>query len=569
MSDTKERIHKRVFEVLINCILRELKENLWRWDTENRLLLNLPNERGVLEVEFSKRSTIGLSVVATARRKKNGEHVWNELYEDLLYYSLEAVFCHLREKIGMHFQYFQHILTHVFASIHEIEEALHVVNGEKCCTFRNSEQNIVFGHWFHPIAKSNFGFQTWHSAYKATGKQRFKLYYFQVEKELLKERHVDEGNCLEDMLPLCREEISEREGMKIVALHPVQAEWLMQQKDVKKLLESEAIVALGLRGEYVYPTSSVRTVCCVEGTRMYKFSLPVKLTNSVRMIKKYELDAGIEVGKLLRSVADDKVFSHFIFIEDSSYASIPSIEGFELIVRQNPIHNDDATMAVVALLHQDLDRNNALKAFIEEQVILSGDSIAVVAKRWFTMYLQRMIGPILYLYDTYGIALEAHMQNCLITLDSIDCTCFFRDNQGYYLSESAKKSFVAKNPNLHRLQQLFYPDEIIQKRLTYYLFYNQCFAVVQIIAEMCEVEESDILKLVNDFLEQQNFHNENRGIAFRKYILYQTTHLVKANLLSTMLQMDELTAAGEAIEFVNIPNPFLIENEKKPVLLHG
>src|SRR5690606_40932657 len=49
----------------------------------------------------------------------------------------------------------------------------------------------------------------------------------------------------------------------------------------------------------------------------------------------------------------------------------------------------------------------------------------------------------------------------------------FRDNQGYYLSRAHRARLLELEPRLECCPELFYDDELIHRRFSYYLLSNQ------------------------------------------------------------------------------------------------
>ena len=70
---------------------------------------------------------------------------------------------------------------------------------------------------------------------------------------------------------------------------------------VRVLVRSGDIRHLGPAGPLFTATSSVRTVYCQDSAWMPKFSLPVRITNSKRVNRRHELEAGVAVDGRLRS----------------------------------------------------------------------------------------------------------------------------------------------------------------------------------------------------------------------------------------------------------------------------
>ncbi|MFP3326377.1 IucA/IucC family protein, partial [Planococcus sp. SIMBA_160] len=72
-----------------------------------------------------------------------------------------------------------------------------------------------------------------------------------------------------------------------------------------------------------------RTVYQKDSAYMLKFSVPVKITNSLRVNKQKELDRGVEMSRILKTelgVSLYDKFSGFRVIEDPAYLSIQGDE---------------------------------------------------------------------------------------------------------------------------------------------------------------------------------------------------------------------------------------------------
>lgn len=85
-----------------------------------------------------------------------------------------------------------------------------------------------------------------------------------------------------------------------IPVHPLQAQWLLQQQYVKKAIAEGFIKYEGALGAFYTATSSIRTVYNSQEEMMYKFSIPVKITNSLRVNRTHELKAGIAMARLMK-----------------------------------------------------------------------------------------------------------------------------------------------------------------------------------------------------------------------------------------------------------------------------
>lgn len=74
---------------------------------------------------------------------------------------------------------------------------------------------------------------------------------------------------------------------------PVAGEYLLQQEWCRELVAKGLIKDLGKAGAPWLPTTSSRSLYCATSSDMIKFSLSVRLTNSVRTLSVKEVKRGM------------------------------------------------------------------------------------------------------------------------------------------------------------------------------------------------------------------------------------------------------------------------------------
>ena len=84
------------------------------------------------------------------------------------------------------------------------------------------------------------------------------------------------------------------ESTVLYPCHPWESYTIYKNPVVKHAIEQGKITPLGLGGEKLLPTSSVRTLPDMDW--FAKFSINVRLTNCVRKNAWYELDSAVQVG---------------------------------------------------------------------------------------------------------------------------------------------------------------------------------------------------------------------------------------------------------------------------------
>lgn len=435
--------------------------------------------------------------------------------------------------------------------------------------FIDTEQALLFGHAAHPTPKSRQGLADWqHASYAPEMAGRFQLACFAVHRDL-----VEHGSCLDiSATAMVEATLTAGKGASslpsdrvLVPAHPLQAQWLLSQPAVVEAIAQGLIQPLGSRGPMFTATSSVRTLYCEEADWMFKFSIPVKVTNSLRVNKAHELRAGMVMARLIERTGFLEAEPRFRFLQDPAYLTVrlPGLResGFEMILRENPFaHGRDRGVISVATLTQDPleGRPSRLHGLIEGLALNEGRSLAAVSHDWFLHYLRCAIEPALRLYDDHGIALEAHQQNSLLDLSAGYPSCYYyRDNQGFYLSQAHRTALEALCPEVAESPELFYQDAMIRDRFCYYLVANQLFSVIARFGQDSLMEEPALLELLRCALERWQEKLRGPALPLVTMLLQEESLPYKGNLLTRVHDVDELHAELEMAVYTRISNPLL------------
>ncbi|TFD99681.1 IucA/IucC family siderophore biosynthesis protein [Jeotgalibacillus sp. R-1-5s-1] len=427
-------------------------------------------------------------------------------------------------------------------------------------SFIQSEQSIPFGHWMHPTPKSRQGVSEWqYPAYVPEMKSSFQLSLFAVNQRLVKQETsrlqtpAEQIAVLYPELKLNSEEI-------LFPLHPLQADYLLQQDWVKKAINHEQMRFLGRQGPAFYPTSSFRTLYHPSSDVMIKGSIPVQLTNSLRVNKRHELTAGVIMSRYIQKTRIQERFSTLSFIHDHSALTVLSDQqesGFELILRDNPFRHQKGIVSLAFLVQNPTGETGYLK-----KLILSlqepEEELEQTAEKWFLSYLNQVIYPLIRLYDEEGIALEAHQQNVLVDISTgLPKKAYFRDNQGFYLSNNKRNKMISALPEMNQLQEEFFDEAEIEPRFTYYLFMNHLFAVINRLGKDGLITEEALIGLTVDKLHDYAAASIGSANRWLKHVLTARELPFKANLMTRLQNIDELEAIAEKAVYAYLPNPFL------------
>ncbi|WP_260285791.1 IucA/IucC family protein [Peribacillus aracenensis] len=446
-------------------------------------------------------------------------------------------------------------------------------------TYIEAEQSLLFGHLFHPTPKSKQGIsekEEW--IYSPELKGEFQLHYFLAEPSIV----IQDSSEVRSASEIIKQELagdleisSEFRGTYcqkeskfiIIPAHPLQAKVLIEKEEVKRLIEQGTLVYAGPLGKKFTATSSFRTVYNATSRYMYKFSVPVKITNSLRANLQKELDRGVEIAKLIDSkVGDDLKERHpsFRIIKDPAYLTIKTTEqesGFDVDIRENPFYENDKQASLIAGLCQDnaYGAPSRLGAIIRKLSAEENRSTEEVSKDWFKTYLSMTLKPMLWLFEEYGIVLEAHQQNSIIQLqDGYPATFYYRDNQGYYYCESKVDRLLKILPELSEKSFTICSDEVAEERLQYYFFFNHLLGLINNFGTEGLVSENKLLQLVQEQLETCSRESEDEGMKrVVSKLLHARESSCKANLLTRFHDMDELVGSLETQSvYTTIDNPF-------------
>ena len=543
--------------------------------------LALNTQRSRLAVDILYRSPLGRHRYGRVRQWLNGRHCWSDvepfqaicLLVRELYALSGGMVPELRKLRELEFL---HRLTDSYGVMTRYLEQRRNDPRLQANRFIDSEQSLVFGHATHPTPKSRQGMSEWQQgAYAPELTGRFRLHYFLVHRDCVQEDSdgpLSASVMAETLLQHDRASLNLPDNHALIPAHPLQAQWLQAQPGVLDAINQGLIHPMGALGPAFSATSSVRTVYSEQVEWMLKFSIPVKVTNSLRVNKAHELRAGVVMSRLIRQTGIGESEPGFRILQDPAYLTVAlpgqTESGFEVIFRNNPFPpgQDQGVISIAALTQDPLPgRNSRLLDLIEGLALNENRSLADVSRDWFQQYLLCAIGPALRLYDEHGIALEAHQQNSLLDIDGGYPSCYYyRDNQGYYLSESFRSQLTEQCPDLAETPELFYRDAMIRDRFCYYLIVNQLFSVMARFGVDDLIPETVLIKQFRHFLRSERTQLHGPAGTLVNLLLEDSRLPYKANLLTRIHDVDELNAELEMAVYTGIANPLRPVTQKTP-----
>lgn len=571
------------FDAFVNCYLQEHggvswhRADDWRrdvdatWPVGSLLVaeLSLTRQRLALEVEYH--SAVGRHRFGRLRSERAGR--WEDADR---FHTVLALVQELYGKCAA---------GDAEPRAHELELVLRFVQSQQLMArylqaragddsldsdrFIDSEQSMLYGHWRHPTPKSRQGMTDWqHDSYAPELRGRFQLHYFAVAHWLVRQQsalaHSSEQLLAQALTGNAQAERALRQAQErsevLIPVHPLQVDWLLHQRHVQSWLADGLLRDVGRLGPRYTATSSVRTVYSEDCAFMLKLSIPVKITNSLRVNRRAELPAGVSMARLFEALGER---AGLRVIPDPAYITVEAPgggeSGFELLLRANPFRRgaDGGVMCVAALVQDALpERASRLRTLLEGLALTEGRAVQSVSVDWLTRYSLCVIEPLIRLYDEHGVALEAHQQNSLLDVAAgYPRSYYFRDSQGYYLSNQHRARLVALQPELLSRPELFFDDQLILQRFSYYLLHNHLFAVVQRLGADGLLDEEHSLALIKSRFTSLRPQLTGQGRQLLQRLLELPRLPYKANLLTRLHDIDELTSESEQAVYIDVENP--------------
>lgn len=444
------------------------------------------------------------------------------------------------------------------------EHAIFQAAGKPGVSAIELEQSLWFGHPFHPLAKSVGGFGEDDTRdYAPERAARFQLRWLLVHRCHVAEYQRDRQRLAElDLLLLAASGLSQHDlgDYVLFPCHPWQARLLEADPDIASHIRTGEMRLIGTHGDVAVPTSSVRTVWFPERKLFVKLPIEATITNFPRVNTNEQIarsiagahaiaiartaieNAGLTVldepaGRIVRTQKDDGVTRYHpetgYLLRDADFGAGPLPQVVAGLLETNPL-SGKANLAGVC--------GHRLK----EQ-----DGVG----RWLEAYIRFALLPLLRLFSTTGIALEAHAQNSLVRfVDGWPQRLYVRDLEGIAVDRDVfERCFKVEAAVLD--QALFYDRATAWKRLLYYVVVNHFSHVVATVADVSGSDEADLWIKARSALERFS------EVAAVQDLLAANMLPAKANLRSC------LGGHADMPSYVQIPNPF--HAARMPAGLHA
>ncbi|WP_444891879.1 IucA/IucC family protein [Microbulbifer sp. TRSA001] len=472
----------------------------------------------------------------------------------------------------------------VQASVRNMTQALQARNQDmerlfgEVLSFGESEQALLCGHSIHPTPKSREPFTDRDAeCFAPEFGNSFSLMWLGVDPQFLSGASGAQESA-DQLADLVRETdgVSQPpKGFVAIPAHPWQWQQLQRDHRITQLLESGSVVELGLGSGAWRATSSLRAVYSAESSYMLKFSLSLRLTNSVRTLQPKEMTRGLEVLKVRETpIGQDfaQRYPNFQVLAEPAYLMLADQSGNPVIeslvmFRENPFVGEAAeNTCLLATLTQDHpDAESCRAAQLISQLAKEQNLSSIVAsKLWFDAFVDAVIEPLLIAQADFGILFGAHQQNLILRFDGpMPVAGYFRDCQGSgysYLGEELLKPYL---PNLAQNSENVVNEEMANRLFVYYLIVNSCFGLISAVAAAGLVSERDLLNQLRDRV-QKLYDGQRRDRSGLEYLLQSEQIWAKGNFQCAVIGMNENTSDDPLSIYHSMINPLKETEEPSP-----
>ncbi|MGC6158024.1 IucA/IucC family protein [Enterobacter ludwigii] len=442
---------------------------------------------------------------------------------------------------------------------------------DKPLNFAQAEQALLVGHAFHPAPKSHEPFNESEARrYLPDFASRFPLRWFAVKRELIA------GDSLavslrERLLRFAAQSAPELLGhftdtCWLLPMHPWQAEHLLGQAWCQRLVANGDLQDLGEAGAQWLPTSSSRSLYSETNSDMIKFSLSVRLTNSVRTLSVKEVKRGMRLARLAKTARWQTLQARYPTLR------VMQEDGWAGLRDENGVIQEESLMALrVNLLFETPDNQTNVLVSLTQAAPDGGDSLLVAAVRrlsqrldlplaeaarcWVQAYCDRVLLPLFSVEADYGLVLLAHQQNILVEMQQdFPVGLIYRDCQGSAWTEGADEWL--KEAGEHDVENRFGESQLL-RYFPYYLLLNSTLAVTAALAAAGFDSEESLMEQVRDALaELRKTAKQTRCL---DYVLDSPTWNCKGNFFCYLHDRNENTIADPAVIYFDFSNPFYKE----------
>lgn len=356
--------------------------------------------------------------------------------------------------------------------------------------YLTSEQSVVEGHPIHPGAKLRKGMNTEETiAYASEYGHEVDLQFVLIHHSLTRKQSV--RKCYEDLVfemfsglkdaieAQFSEDISLDE-YDVMVIHPWQYKEIMN-RDYSEELHSKKIIPIRYEAPY-YAGLSFRTLMPKFPNKSphIKLSTNVHITGEIRTLSEQTTHNGPLMTHILQSIEKNDAWFQPLntqsvpewagihFFDSSDDASIQEQRSEQLgtLYRENIYHAvTEEEFPIIPSSLVSASSNQSLPLIIDiikkyQQYTQKDEQTSICS--WFETYANSLIDYVMPLLVKYGIALEAHLQNTIVTINkktSAVSKMFIRDFEGLRIDEHQLNATGYDTSHFHEKSRILTQSE--------------------------------------------------------------------------------------------------------------
>nr|AAK71631.1 IucA [Shigella boydii] len=438
---------------------------------------------------------------------------------------------------------------------------------EKALNFGEAEQALLTGHAFHPAPKSHEPFNRREAErYLPDMAPHFPLRWFSVDKTQIagESLHLNLQQRLTrfaaENAPQLLNELSDNQWL--FPLHPWQGEYLLQQGWCQALVAKGLIKDLGEAGTSWLPTTSSRSLYCATSRDMIKFSLSVRLTNSIRTLSVKEVKRGMRLARLAQTDGWQMLqvrFPTFRVMQEDGWAGLLDLNGNIMqeslfALRENLLVDQpkSQTNVLVSLTQAAPDGGDSLLVSAVKRLSdRLGITVQQAAHAWVDAYCQQVLKPLFTAEADYGLVLLAHQQNILVQmLGDLPVGFIYRDCQGSAFMPTRQTGSILL---ARRRRKIFSPMSSCCAISLITCWLTPLFAVTAALGAAGLDSESNLMARVRASLAEVRDQVTHKTCL--NYVLESPYWNVKGNFFCYLNDHNENTIVDPSVIYFDFANP--------------
>ena len=445
-------------------------------------------------------------------------------------------------------------------------------------TFEQTEGLLPFGHYAHPYPKLQ---EKVDNSIDCRFHQPTEIIWCLVEKDILSINHAktfQKAEVINEIMNLFGKDYKKLtdsipENYIPYPIHSYQWEVLKNSKneydenEIQNYINQKKILIS--HKSIWYPTTSTRALYSPQKKWMLKFSLSLRITNSIRVLQTEEVKRGMQLTDVLNTEKGKEVKSkiknhHFKILEEPFFFALKKANSHEIIkesivvFRENPFLEKETSHFSLVTLNQThpITNKTLLATYLNK--------LHQTPELWFESYLTNVLQPILSLQAEYGVYLGAHQQNIIVSLNSsgLIANAYYRDCQGTGYNELFYTTFYQNTSESKNVLTTIFANQLIK----YYFFINSTLGTIKSLCNQNKkLEEKLILRtiLFLDSYRSQLIKQENKiyDLSLLDELLNENEITIKNNFICCLQNINENTIENPLLIYRKIKNPFNLKLE--------